>query len=94
MILTLNKKNYFSDNSGSDWKTGVYYVPGAGTYNPLKPDRNNLPSWKIGTGPRGLQSLYNTPGPGQYENNNTALVGYYLKTYIYTCIYIYIYVNF
>lgn len=49
-------------------------MPGAGAYNPAKPDRSNQPSWKIGTASRGFRSLYDTPGPGHYENNNTNLV--------------------
>ncbi len=59
---------------GGDWKTGAYYVPGSGAYNPAKPDRSKLPSWKIGTAPRGYSTLYPNPGPGEYENNNTKLV--------------------
>ena len=59
---------------GSDWKSGTYYVPGSGTYNPQKPERMSAPSWKIGTGQRGYGRTYPNPGPGQYDNNNMRLV--------------------
>lgn len=74
MVLSSPAYTIGTGKRSNDIKTGVYYVPGSGAYNPVKNQRINPPSWKIGSASRNPKLIENFPGPGAYENNETKLV--------------------